>query len=299
MASSTMSSDSSNLSTLARSKLHLSVGGSLHRWVLLKNSIIRSQPLTSTTATTDHPDVNHVYSLDDGDDDDDEVGAEEEEDSFMFPDAGKLVDNKTADVNTSEAQWLDSLLETLGDDDDDDFNVDSDVHVSAHPVDDDEDQLLSPLMSPLSSSDDLPNQLTYYPPPTPLSYPIPYPPFHPPLINSYEFDPTFDSSLTSISSPYDNPLPYLDDVEDLSIPDAIEDTSDDESEAPPTPSLGQSTSLLSLVDPASIPLPAERSRRRHPLVFINTDDSYFYPFELDPLPFPDDRHSSYNGQQEC
>jgi hypothetical protein len=294
--------ESSNLSTLARSKLHLSVGGkdncSLHRWVLLKNSIIRSQPLTSSAATTDHPDINHVYSLGDGDE---EVGAEEEEDSFMFPDAEKLVENRTKEVNSSEAEWLDSLLETLGDDDDDEFNPDSDIH-AVHPVDDDEDQLLSPLLSPLSSSDDLPTQLTYYPPPTPVSDPVPYSPFPPPLIHSYEFDSTFDSSsLTSIPSPYDDPLPYLDDVEDLSIPDAIEDTSDDESDAPPTPSIGQSASFLTVVDPASIPLPAGRSRRRHPLplVFIDMDDSYFYPFELDPLPFPDDHHSSFNGHQRC
>jgi hypothetical protein len=189
-------------------------------------------------------------------------------------------------------------LETLGDDDDDEFSVDPDAHVPIPPVDDDEDPILSPLASPLSSSDDLPN---YYPPSTSVSYPVLYPSFHP-LVNSFKLDSTFDSSLTPIPSPYANPLPYhdLDDVEDLSIPDAIEDTSDDDSEVPLTPSSGQSTSL-SPVNPASIPLPTECSRLRHPLplVFIDTDDCYFYPFELDPLPFPDDRHGSFNGYQEC
>jgi hypothetical protein len=252
---------------------------------LLKNSIIQSSPATATVAVTDHPDP--VYSFANGEDDgpEEEVSSEEG-DSFMFPDAGKLVGSHTTGVNSSEAAWLDSLLEILGDEDEDEFTVDS--HASIIPVDDDDDQLIfSPMVSPMSSSDDLPNQSSY---PTTVSYtyPVPYPPFHPPLMSSY------DSSLSSLPPPYEDPLPYqdFDDLENLSVPDAIEDTSDDESDAPLTPSTNS-------IDATSVPLPAERSRLRTvtPHIFVGGDDSYFHPF--DPLPFPDDFHYTYNAYQEC
>jgi len=287
-------SEPSNLFSLARSKLHLSVGGkdncSLHRWVLLKNSIIQSSSVTATAAVTDYP--NPVYSLVNGEDDDpeEEMGSEEG-DSFMFPDAGKFVGGHTAVVNSSEAEWLDSLLETLGDEDEDDFTVESEPHVSINPVDDDEDQLLfSPAVSPMSSSDDLPNQSPYFT----VSYPYTVPsPFDPPLH-------IHDSSLSSLPAPYEDPLPYqdLDDSENSSVPDAIEDMSDDESDAPLTPSI-RSTASIGVIDAASIPLPAEHSRLRHtnPHIYVDGGDSYFYPF--DPLPFPDDHHHNYNAYQEC
>jgi hypothetical protein len=124
-------SESANLFSLARSKLHLSVGGkdsvSLHRWVLLKNSIIHSSSASCAVAN-DLPDASPTYPLDDGEEDEaDEVL--EEVDSFMFPDAGKLVGGRAADVNASEAEWLDSLLERLGDDDDYEFTTDSDSDI--------------------------------------------------------------------------------------------------------------------------------------------------------------------------
>ncbi|KDR81836.1 hypothetical protein GALMADRAFT_240084 [Galerina marginata CBS 339.88] len=305
-----MSSDSSNLSVLARSKLHLSISGkdscSLHRWVLLKNSILHSPSQSSCTLPPTQPELNSAYSNDDGEDDDEpeEVLGSVETDAFMFPDAGQLVGRSaTSGAQCSEAQWLDSLLETLGDDeDDDDFSVDN-SH-SALPVDDDEFPLYSPIGSPMSSSDDLPNQSAYYPSSISVSYPVPYPPYQPSLIHAYNFDSSFDSLLPSVSEPYEDPLPYhdMDEVDYLPVPDAIEDTSDDESDAPTTPSLGRSSSSLSLVDAASIPLPPERSRLRHanPRVYIDSNDSYFYSFE-DPLPFPDDRlHTpSYNHYQAC
>lgn len=266
-----MSQSSSNLFTLARSKLNLSVESkdsfSLHRWVLLKNSVIQSLPRVASSSAPAPPTTSS-----------EEDYAEDEADSFMFPDAGKLVEGPSSEVNASEAAWLDSLLETLSEDDDDDLSADADVHISVVPVDDDEDLAQSPPISPMSSSDDLINQC-YYP------YLVPYPPFSPPLVCSYH-------PLAS-SPPYVDPLPYcdLDDLEDFPpMPDAIEDTSDDESEAPPTP--GQSLSSLSL-DPASIPLPTEHSRLRHstPHIYTDTedDDEYFYPF--DPLPFPNNHHS--------
>ncbi|KAJ4488006.1 hypothetical protein J3R30DRAFT_3695663 [Lentinula aciculospora] len=288
-----MSTDSSfSLSTLARSKLHKC---NLHRWVLLKNSLIRAVPTASTSSLTDPSGMAQAEV------EDEEINTEDA-DSFMFPDAGKLVDSSGRD-NTSEAEWLDSLLETLGDDDEhdeDEFGVDNG---SVLQVDDEYDQMLSPLPSPMSSSDDLINE-SYLSSSFSYPYLAPYPPFQPPLINSYSLD------STSVShSPYVDPLPYSyyeldDDVADLPVPDAIEDTSDDESDSPLTPSV-QSSASLSLIDPATIPLPADRPRivnHAAPHVFIDSDDSSFYPYELgpDPLPFSDDFRSPYNMyQQEC
>lgn len=303
---SSMSSDSSNLSSLTREKLNKSVSrqdsNSLHRWVLLRNSMLASPSQTQSTFSNTQPETSSAYPNDDGDDDDDdadEVLGLSEIDSFMFPDAGQLVRAPvTAGAKTSEAQWLDSLLETLGDDEDyDDFIVDSDPQNAALPADDDEFQLYSPTGSPSSSSEDLPNQPAYYPSSISVQYPVPYPP----LIHAYHFASPFDSLVSPALPPYDSPFPYHD-IEDLQVPDAIDDTSDDESDAPTTPSLGRSTSSVSLLDAASIPLPAERSRLRdaNPRVYVNSDDSYFYPFEFDPLPFPDEQlRTSYNHYQEC
>ncbi|KAJ7219121.1 hypothetical protein GGX14DRAFT_590121 [Mycena pura] len=272
---STMSSQSSNLFTLARSKLNLSSDSkdnfSLHRWVLIKNSIIQSLPLTA--ASSPSADDAATSEEDDGDDD---------IDSFMFPDAGTLLEGFSSEASVSEAAWLDSLLETLGEDDDYDLSPEPEVHVSLVAVDDDEDLGPSPPISPMSSSDDLTAQ-SYYP------YLVPYPPYSPPLV-------TPCSLASSSSVPHVDPLPYcdLDDLEDFPpVPDAIEDTSDDESETPPTP--GQSLSSLSL-DPASIPLPAEHSRLRYstPHIYIEEEDEYFSPF--DPLPFP---HNPPVDYSEC
>ncbi|KAF7338430.1 hypothetical protein MVEN_02068800 [Mycena venus] len=255
------SQPSSNLSSLARSKLNLSVESkdsfSLHRWVLLKNSIIQSLPLVSTSSP---PQAAPSSSYED------EAEDEAEADSFMFPDAGKLVEGPSSEVNASEAAWLDSLLETLGEDDDDDFSADPDVNVSVVPVDEDEDLPQSPPISPMCSSEDLTTQL-YYP------YLVPYPPFSPPSISSYHFN---------TPSYFISPSTTL-------FPDAIEDTSDDESDAPPTP--GQSLSSLSL-DPASIPLPAEHSRLRHstPYIYTDTEDDELF-YAIDPLPFPNNHHA--------
>ncbi|KAG6885994.1 hypothetical protein C0993_006110 [Termitomyces sp. T159_Od127] len=269
---------SNKLFNMARSKLLVHPTArdslSLHRWVLLKNSIISS---ASNTAPAPPDDPDEPEELD--------------SDAFMFPDAGKLVGEPTADGSTSEAQWLDSLLETLGgDDDDDDFAAVS--HISIHVEDeDDNDDQLSLVGSPVSSSDDLLTPSACFPLPYP--YPVPYPPFHPPLIYPYEIDHV--SSFDSFSY---EPLPYYD-VENSSVPDAIEDTSDDEStDAPTTPSVGRSSNSFALMDSASSQ--PERSGLRHPRphVHVEPDDPYFYPFELDPLPFPHE-HQPYNNYQEC
>ena len=292
-------SDISNLFSLARSKLQLSVGGkdkcSLHRWVLLKNSIVQSPSAPPSPSTADSPHPNPFT------DDADEDVTIEEGDSFMFPDAGKLVGST---AGPSEAGWLDSLLEQLGDEDEDDFPVESSLSL-VHSDEDDDQILFSPTASPLSSTDDLPSQSTYYSPSiVSYSYPylVPYPPSHPPLIRAYDHH-QLGSSLNSLPAPYDDPLPYhdLSESENLSVPDAIEDTSDDESDAPPTPSVGRSASSLALIEASSpsLSVPARpRLQRIVPNVHVDGDDSYFYPFELDPLPFPE-HHRTYNIFAEC
>ncbi|KAJ8521017.1 hypothetical protein ONZ45_g2244 [Pleurotus djamor] len=303
----------SELSTLARNKMHSSVSSkekscSLHRWVLLKNSLIHSTPcLPSSTA---HSGACTPVKLSILDHQTDDVDEDEDDDSFldgnsfMFPDAGQLGEKRVTSGNASEAAWLDSLLQSLGDDEDEEEDL-AISRTSDLPVEDDEELLLSPSLSPMSSSDDLPGGHSAYLP-TPISvtysYPVPYPPFHPPQIHSYDFESPNHASLPSFRQ-YEDPLPYYeaDDIDNLSVPDAIEDLSDDESDAPSTPSLG---SRSSLTDPASIPSPIEASPAPHfrPHVYIDNQDSYFYPFELDPLPFSDalPHHSSYDSHlQEC
>ncbi|KAI0637184.1 hypothetical protein C8Q77DRAFT_1096459 [Trametes polyzona] len=297
--------ESSSLSTMARSKLQSVVSGgvrdscSLHRWVLLKNSITRSH--TPVEPAPPQPqagiaEVRTVYRRDEDDARDDSIL---EEDAFMFPDPHSM-GSRSAGGGDSEKQWLDSLLEDLGDDDEDMDIETASTSVSVLAVDDDDDPL-SPLCSPMSSSDDLVNHssLFYHPPPIAIPYPIPYPPLHPPLLPSWlQLDAHGDDSIpppsTAVPLYNTDPLPYYDadDIDDLPVPDAIEDTSDDESDVLSTP-YSQSTSSLSPADPASVPLPQARTRlHTRPHVYVDTDDAYFYPFELDPpLPFHDEEHS--------
>ncbi|KAI0957117.1 hypothetical protein AcW1_005612 [Taiwanofungus camphoratus] len=292
---------SPSLFSMARSKLQSAVASgvrdscSLHRWVLLKNSIIRSHPSDDTTVASDKADVTYVYRRD-------EEGREEdeEEDAFMFPDPDALLNPPDRGVGDSENQWLDSLLETLGVSDETE-EADGGVSVSILPVDED-DEPLSPLYSPSSSSDDLvdPSSLYCNPHAIPTPYPIPYPPVAPAW-----FESSTDSLLDASPPLYHDPLPYydVDDTEDLPVPDAIEDTSDDESDAPSTP-FDHSTASLAPLDPVSIPLPPRRRRRSQtlqPQVYIDTDDCYFYPFELDPDDDPTNTARAYRPPiyQEC
>lgn len=265
-----MSSESNSLFSLARNKLQSVVSGhvkdscSLHRWVLLKNSIIRSHDSApDAVAVQGEADTESTHSHLE------EVFDEEDNDAFMFPDPH---------AQDEENQWLDSLLENL--EDDDDYEP-----PSALPATDD-DEPLSPLYSPMSSSDDLVDQTAFY------SYPIPYPPLHPPLIPDWcELEASTDSmdSLPVTPALYDNPLPYydVDDLEESSVPDAIDDLSDDDSDSPLTPSSG---SAASISPPSSISLPMSRERTRlplsHPQVYVEMDEPSYYAFELDPLPFP-------------
>jgi len=283
-----MPAQPSDLLSLARFKLHLAIGGKdncdLHRWVLLKNSLVHPQsevvhPAVSNPSRA--PPVCHAHHYNGDSDEDDEV------DSFMFPDASEIALRNSSDA---ESEWLDSLLEELEDPDDDD------IRVSVVPAEDDEDHHLSPLISPMSSSDDLLNHADYFPPPIAFPYPVPYPPLHHPLSDSYDLGPIV--SPPHISPPAYDALPYYDsdDLDDLSVPEAIEDTSDDESDAPSTPSLGRSSSL-EFPDSASVRM---LDGRQQPHVYIRTPDSYIGRLDIDPLPFPDEDHFTYNGiYQQC
>jgi len=278
-----MSAEHPNLFSMARNKLHAAIGGkgncNLHRWVLLKNSVFRSQSPPTPSVLNGSSSPVCVFSEDVADDED--SGELEESDSFMFPDASKLIPRGGTDMTVSEAEWLNSLLETLCEGEEDEFCSDSDARVSVAAVEDDDDAPLSPLTSPMSSSDDLLNQQTHYFPPTALPFPVPHPPFHSPLVSPYELGPSIESPKISSPPAYDTLSRYdTDELDDLSVPEAIEDTSDDESDAPSLPSLGQSPDLF-----FETPLSQRRHQRSQPDVYIR---SAFGRFELDPLPFPDE-----------
>ncbi|KAF9653036.1 hypothetical protein BDM02DRAFT_3183004 [Thelephora ganbajun] len=304
-----MTSFATSLASIARSKLQLSVSNtslrdtaSLHRWVLLKNSIVRSQPSSPASSTiSEHSSI--LYPQEDpapklvGHDSEGNLCDQSE--AFLFPDPDALnydftpsSSQQSPKSDASEAQWLDSLLESFSDDDDEEP-----ISTRRSASDDDQEYLFtSPSMSPVASSEDLVHHSSYYEsPPIPVSYPIPYPPlFHPPLIRLE--DPLSRTiPLQEVRHPYSD----FDELDDLSVPEAIEDTSDDDSDTLTTPC----RSAMSFanpsvdVDSASISLPPEV----RPRVYVNTDAAYLYRFELDPLPFADDGHEYTHTvyHQEC
>ena len=296
---------SADLSQVTRSKLSLVIGGgakdscSLHRWVLLKNSITRSQPDSAISCspnnTSDPP-----YNSDAGDEDE-EVCCDVDHDSFIYPDARKLLDTPcTVNDDSSEKQWFDSLMESLEVNESDDVN---EPVALLHVVDDeDEDDLppFTPSGSPMSSTDDL-NHPVYNNTPISMPYPVVYPPYSPPsLLSPLELQP-LDSSYPY--PPFNVALPYNaeDDTDDLPVPDTVEDTSDDESDALSAPTPVTRSPSLSLVDTSA--RSSERARRYAiPRVYVSADESYFqHSLELDPLPFPNvstnNSHVVYS--QEC
>ncbi|KAJ3568884.1 hypothetical protein NP233_g5421 [Leucocoprinus birnbaumii] len=290
-----MSNETSILHSITRSKLYGSVTAkdqcSLHRWVLLKNSILSSSSLPDTTVS-EYPEVT---SNSNEETDEEEEVAEEEigsvvVDAFMFPDAGNFVSPRSADAHDSEAQWLDSLLETLAEDEDDDYHYpsDSDPH-SSLPVDEDDDQLLSPTLSPLASSEDL-HQTRFYSSSVHVPYPTCFSPFD--STHCYDFVSALDSPAPSLSNAFEDALPYhdLDNIEDSPVPEAIEDVSDDESDTLSTPSFGRSIASLFLDSNTNSTLPTEPTPLKHSSTpsFNDKHPRYLNPFELDPLPFPDE-----------
>jgi len=213
--------------------------------------------------------------------DDEEDGVDS--DSFMFPDASKLIPRDGTDMTVSEAEWLDSLLETLCEGEEDDMCTDSDVQVSVVAVEEDDDSL-SPLTSPMSSSDDLFNQEAHFSLPAFIPYPVPYPPFHPPLVRPYELGPSLEPRLISPPRAYALSHYDIDELDELAVPEAIEDTSDDESDTPSTPSLGRS-------DLSFGPTLSEEvgQKRTQPEVYIRPTGSDYVHFELCPVPLPEIR----------
>jgi len=287
-----MSSDNPSLSQVTRSKLSLVVGGgakdscSLHRWVLLKNSITRSQPNNTVICSPNNTsELLPTYPSDAGDEDE-EVCFDVEHDSFIYPDAHVLLDGPcSADNDSSESQWFDSLLESL-EHEDSDVSHEPLLHVDED--DEDDSPPLSPSASPMSSTDDLGHPV-YNNTPISMPYPVVYPPYNPPLLSPLELQP-LNTSLDSTYPPFNLALPYNseDDIDDLPVPDTVEDLSDDESDvlSALTPiARSPSTSLLDASARSS-----ERARRHVvPRVYVNADDSFFqHGLELDPLPFAHD-----------
>ena len=303
-----MAAFATSLAGIARSKLQFSVSNSslrdtasLHRWVLLKNSIVRSQPSSPASSTiSEHSSI--VYPPEDPAPK--PVGHDPEGnpcdpfEAFLFPDPDALSCDFTSSSpppspksDASEAQWLDSLLESFSDEEEEPISTRRSVS------DDDQEYLFtSPSMSPLASSEDLTHHSPYYEsPPISVPYPIPYPPlFHPPLIRLEE-PLNRTTPLREAGRPYFD----VDELDDLSVPEAIEDTSDDDSDSLTTPCRSAMSFVNPSVgiDPASVPLPPEV----RPRVYVNTDAAYLYRFELDPLPFANDGHEYTHTvyHQEC
>ena len=104
------SSDIPTLFCLARNKLQDSLVGngkySLYRCVLLKNSILRASSLMNGTPNIDSKDSINCCDLDDP------MRTTEHRDSSMFRGAA-------GPTSTSESEWLDTLLGSLADEEDD------------------------------------------------------------------------------------------------------------------------------------------------------------------------------------
>ncbi|KAM6500895.1 hypothetical protein JOM56_003909 [Amanita muscaria] len=293
-----MSTDPISLMLMARNKMHSSSGGkdtcSLHRWVLLKNSfsVCSSQSVTNPSPANHSTNIDQLYSIDNNSHFDypTEGTSAGHVDTFLFPDAGNLV--STSHSGGSEAAWLDTLLRALVEDEDEDDLGEPDVVSPAIPVDDDEEETqLSPITSPMASSDDLYRQDSYFSSAHPnLPFSVPY------QSCSYQ---DINSPISSLPAPYEDPLPYhdSDDMRDYSVPEALlEDTSDDESDAPSTPSFGRSSASLTFCDAHSTS-PPESSLLRPSL--YSDKDPFFYPPDVDdPLPFPYAHRNAYNAYQQ-
>ncbi len=273
--------------SLARDKLH---GAATHgprdnlrlcRWVLLKNSLTNA--ISRSTETTPSPPADiplppspePVFAT---------LEQVPEIEAFLFPDGDVFAEffpvdeqystsvSSHADLG-SEAQWLDSLLESLSEE------QEPDTLVAAAPAYDEEDEdcdLVSLLDLP--SSEDLslstPESICL-PPSPPLEPFLPGQPSHP----LYPPNHLMLYSLSDLS----------DDLESLALPDAIEDSySDTDSDSINTPF---TQSLSSLAEGANHSPAAMRQ-----LVHI-VDPSATYAFGADQIP-PDLITEPYQPQ-EC
>src|SRR5258708_31907353 len=114
------------LSSIARNKPSLSSSSNLHRWVLLKNSILASSGEQQSAPTPPNPPSSSC--------------------AFMFPTCYSYTDeHDDPHARSSEALWLDTLLESLAHDEEDD-----DEAPIEEEDDDDEDGEEDPdLLSPM------------------------------------------------------------------------------------------------------------------------------------------------------
>ena len=290
-----MSSIASNLATLARSKLQSAYAGSgsrdnlsLHRWVLLKNSINTSdvhsdRAARNTMSISDSPDSPGGADSD-ADLEDEEVDSVIDEGvfNFLFPDPWDAV-APADEGSASEEQWFNSLLQSLGDDDDyEDADADVKMHIASADASGDAEQLDDHSRAESESLCASCSEEYATPTPSPISVPytVPYSPFHTSLAHPYKID-SHDCCFASDSSPYSHFHHHDIDDSESSVPDAIEDTSDDESESVLTP-FSRSRASLNLVDPASVPLPSDRFE---PQIYRGSSD--LFPYEEDPLPYSD------------
>lgn len=289
----------SNLASLARSKLHSALSsstrdnGSLHRWVLLKNSILYNHNDDSRTPVIQKDVYEDDYTEEDCSDPLDEY---EDVFSFLFPDPGDSSLESVDDLAISEAQWLDSLLESLGQDEDQD-DVESNGGYSGGDIC--RNQVVSDISRTIlqKSGDDMSARVV-------IDYPTPYPPLHPPLVQRY--NPSFytDSPCSSItssdsnfsSSPFASPRHGGSETY-LYIPDATEDASDDETEGPTTP-FSRSRSSLHLYDPAIVSDQCGKAQvKSQPYVYNEAEGAFFHPFQIDSLPYANNYASFHSACQ--
>lgn len=257
---------------MTRDKLHNTSSSSskedvrLCRWVLLKNSVSSAMsraiperapsPPRHAPQSLDQtpPDDAEIFVFPDGD-----IFAESfvsTDDDSNYPD--ELPDGDSADT-ASEAQWLDSLLESLADDDDPDFEHEPD------------DELIS--LSDLSArSVDVAPQIA----PETVFLP-PSPPLSPIQCSLYRYR---TPKLLACEPPS-----LTQEIEELSLPDVEDSASDTDSESLNTP---DSQSMSSLNEASARP----------PLVRImdeSTHASSLYSYPFYPLP----GFSSNEFAQEC
>jgi len=228
--------------SMARAKLHSSAAHGakddigLCRWVLLKNSLTNAMgrstdPVSHKPSVVSPPSTEDIVIQHDSSNDD-------EADVFLFPDGDVFaesfgVEAEHADINNthndhdaegSEAQWFDSLWESLIEDNDDN------LHISPDPEDEEEESDLMSLLD-LPSDSSLTSSVT-----------------SPEMIHLPPSPPLIAVSFTPHSDPY-NLLTYsdtsvTDDLDPLAPPDSTEDSSSDTDSEPPHTPFTRSTSSL-------------------------------------------------------
>lgn len=260
-----MSSFASNLASLARSKLHSAVESgsrdnlSLHRWVLLKNSIIIDISAPASPIIENELCAPSLVG-DVGDDADAEEEDEMDMDlyagmsGFLFPDPGDadlLQPSQNGAVGGSatstEAQWFDSLFETLADEDDDDEDHQPIRRVSLPPVVNHHhlatltaatttttnanavsspaaviaikpEPTSSELVSPASSCCEV-DEEEEYSSSSPSSIAVPYPVPYPPLVKPYGVDDAaHDDDDDDINNNYYSPRPRSSAIASRAVP---------------------------------------------------------------------------------